>query len=128
MKLSWIAILLSITLFSCVTGNIVIPTDLTTGELVQKAQEASDKNRYDTAAMYYNAVLERFPNDREAVCGAQYEIAFIHYKQKKYAEAEDELLSLLSLYNAPDGDLLPRKYFILSSTVLENIKNASAKK
>jgi outer membrane protein assembly factor BamD (BamD/ComL family) len=116
-----------VALFACASANISIPPDITPSELVQRAQEESDRNRYEAAAQYYNAILERFPEDITAVCGAQYEIAFIHYKQKRYVEAEGEFDTLLDRYNGPDGALLPQKYFILSNIVLENIKEAEAK-
>jgi outer membrane protein assembly factor BamD (BamD/ComL family) len=117
----------SVALLGCASAATTIPEGLSPGELVQRAQEESDKSRYDIAANYYNAILERFPDDRAAVCGAQYEIAFIHYKQKKYIEAEGEFYALINRYDSPDGALLPQKYFILSNIVLENIKKAVSK-
>jgi outer membrane protein assembly factor BamD (BamD/ComL family) len=112
---------------ACAIGNVVIPPDLSPEKLVQLAQDESDKNRYKAAERYYTAILERFPDNIAAVCGAQYEIAFIHYKQKKYTDAEAEFNALIDRYNAPDGDLLPQKYLILSNTVLENISKAKLK-
>jgi outer membrane protein assembly factor BamD (BamD/ComL family) len=111
---------------ACKTGPAVIPEGLTAGELVQRAQEASDRNRYERAAEYYAAILTRFPEDKAAVVGAEYEIAFIQYKQKKYLEAEKGFGSLLARYGEADGAALPQKYFILSNIVLENIKKAPA--
>ncbi|MDR0409254.1 MAG: hypothetical protein LBH18_02500 [Spirochaetaceae bacterium] len=127
MKVFFLAVFCFVLLFSCASGAVVIPDGLTPGELTQRAQEESDKNRYYAAAQYYNAILERFPDDRAAVCGAEYEIAFIHYKQKRYTEAEGEFDALIDRYNGPDGALLPQKYFILSNIVLENIKKATTK-
>jgi outer membrane protein assembly factor BamD (BamD/ComL family) len=114
-------------LFACASDRDVIREGLTPGELVQKAQEESDNNRYDSAIRFYQAILERFPDDRAAVCGARYEIAFIHYKQKKYGEAEQEFNYLLGFYDDSDGDLLPQKYYILSNIVLENMKKVHSK-
>jgi outer membrane protein assembly factor BamD (BamD/ComL family) len=111
-------------LAACSTLPDNIPEDLSPGELVQKAQEESDRNRYDAAALYYNAILERFPDDNAAVCGARYEIAFIHYKQKKYDIAGEEFNALLDRYDDADGELLPAKYFILSNIVLEKINGS----
>jgi outer membrane protein assembly factor BamD (BamD/ComL family) len=116
-----LAAVCALSLSACATRNIVIPADLSPEKLVQLAQEESDKNRYNAAAQYYKAILERFPDNIAAVCGAQYEIAFIHYKQKKYAESEEEFNALIDRYNAPDGDLLPQKYYILSNIALESI-------
>jgi outer membrane protein assembly factor BamD (BamD/ComL family) len=127
MKIIVITLLGSL-LTACSTLPNSIPEGLTPGELVQKAQEESDRNRYDAAALYYNAILERFPDDSAAVCGAMYETAFIHYKQKKYETAVEEFNTLLDRYDDADGDLLPQKYFILSNIVLENIQNSRTKK
>jgi outer membrane protein assembly factor BamD (BamD/ComL family) len=107
----------------CKSGPIVISDDLTTGELVQRAQEASDRNKYDVADQYYSAILERFPDDAAAVCGAKYEIAFIHYKQKKYNDASEEFNEIIDRYDEDDGALLPQKYLILSRKVLDEIQN-----
>jgi outer membrane protein assembly factor BamD (BamD/ComL family) len=123
MKAVWIVVFCFL-LYACASGRNVIDDNLTPGELVQRAQEESDNNNYEKAARFYNAILERFPDDRAAVCGAQYEIAFIHYKQKKYNEAEDGFNTLLDRYDDSDGDLLPQKYYILSNIVLEKITNA----
>ncbi|MDR2193825.1 MAG: tetratricopeptide repeat protein [Treponema sp.] len=84
-------------------------------------QEASDKNRYDQALQYYQAVLDRFPTQIDSVCGAEYEIAFIHYKQKRYDIAQKELNVLLARYDEPDEELLPGEYKLLAHIVLEKI-------
>ncbi|MDR1256726.1 MAG: hypothetical protein LBJ86_03170 [Spirochaetaceae bacterium] len=109
---------------ACATKNDAIQADLSPEKLVQLAQEESDRNRYNESTRYYDAILERFPDDIAAVCGAQYEIAFIHYKQKRYTEAAEQFTALIDRYSAPDGDLLPQKYYILSNIVLESIDKA----
>jgi outer membrane protein assembly factor BamD (BamD/ComL family) len=104
------------------SGPVDIGSELTAAELVQRAQEASDRNRYKISLQYYEAVLERFPQDMEYVCAAEYEIAFIHYKQKKYDEAREEFTSLLARYdNNPDEELLPQQFKILSRKILDTI-------
>lgn len=106
---------------SCASGPVVIPGDITAEELIQRAQEASDRNRYAVSLQYYEAIRERFPFDLANVCAAEYEIAFIHYKQKKYAEAKDEFMDLLARYETPDGELLPGQFKILSAKILGKI-------
>jgi predicted Zn-dependent protease len=85
------------------------------------AQEASDKNKYDLALQYYAAVLDRYSGDGESVCAAEYEIAFIHYKEKKYDMAKQELNDLLVRYESRDAELLPGQYKILAGIVLDKI-------
>jgi outer membrane protein assembly factor BamD (BamD/ComL family) len=108
-------------LVSCSSGPVVIPGDITAEELIQRAQEASDRNRYAVSLQYYEAILERFPSDLPNVCAAEYEIAFIHYKQKKYAEAKDEFMDLLARYENPDEELLPGQFKILATKILAKI-------
>jgi hypothetical protein len=95
--------------------------------MIQRAQEASDKSRYGLALEYYQALLERHGSDLELVCTAEYEIAFIHYKQKKYTVARTELNALLERYNTPEEPLLPRRFKRLASIVLEQIDGKEQK-
>ena len=130
MKFKYTAVFLALVVLtvSCITGPIVVPEDLTTAELIQRGQEASDRNRYSVSLQYYEAVIERFPFDIESVIAAEYEIAFIHYKQKQFNEAKTELNGLLARYNVPDEELLPPQYKILSNIVLGKIEEKEASK
>jgi len=98
-----------------------IPENLSPAEIIQRAQEASDRNRYKVALQYYEALLERNRINSTLICTAEYEIAFIHYKQKKYGEAREEFNALLERYNTPDAELLPQQFKILAKRVLEQI-------
>jgi outer membrane protein assembly factor BamD (BamD/ComL family) len=113
-------------LISCQTIPKDIPTDLTPSELVQKAQDAADKNNYKSAETYYDVILERYPLNNEFVCISQYEIAHLHYKQRKWDLAKSELLALLDRYTKADAELLPAKYKTLSNIVLEEIREKQA--
>jgi outer membrane protein assembly factor BamD (BamD/ComL family) len=108
-------------LLGCSSGPEDVKADTTPAEIVQRAQEASDKNRYKQAKEYYELILERFPDDIDMVCTAEYEIAFIHYKQRKYDLAREGLNALLERYNTPDEVLLPPQYKRLATIVLERI-------
>jgi outer membrane protein assembly factor BamD (BamD/ComL family) len=108
-------------LAACATGTLSIPDELTPAELIQRAQEASDQNRYNYALQYYVALLERNSTNIDLICTAEYEIAFIYYKQKKYSQAKNGFNSLLERYDAPDGELLPPQFKRLAAIVLERI-------
>jgi outer membrane protein assembly factor BamD (BamD/ComL family) len=112
---------MGVLLSACVSGPQNIPADLSPAELIQRAQEASDKNRYGTALRYYEALLDRNITNVDLVCTAEYEIAFIHYKQKKYDTAKAEFQALLERYNTPDEELLPRQFKKLARIVLDQI-------
>jgi outer membrane protein assembly factor BamD (BamD/ComL family) len=123
----WAALVVS--LFSaCASGPVEVPADMPPAKIIQQAQEAADRNRYTQALQYYQILLERYPfdlNHREYIAlsvGAEYEIAFLHYKQKKYAEAKEEFTALLERYNATDAELLPPQYKILAEKVLARIE------
>jgi outer membrane protein assembly factor BamD (BamD/ComL family) len=105
----------------CASGPANVSDTITPAELVQKAQEASDRSRHNQSLEYYGLILERFPNRIDYVCAAEYEIAFLHYKQKKYDLAESELRKLLARYDSADAELLPPQYRILANIVIETI-------
>ena len=113
---------------SCATRQVAIPDDLTAMELIQRAQEASDRNRYSVSLQYYETVIARFPYDTDSVCAAEYEIAFIHYKQKKYDIAKIEFNDLLERYNIPDEELLPPQFKILSQKILARIEEIETRR
>ncbi|MDR1972891.1 MAG: hypothetical protein LBQ46_13340 [Treponema sp.] len=112
-------ILLALT--ACATLSQDIPPELSAEELVQRAQEASDRNRYGTALLYYEALLNRYQSSYDWTLTAEYEIAFIHYKQKKYGQAREELNTLLKRYDSPEAELMPQQFKRLCSIVLESI-------
>lgn len=112
---------------SCVTGPVEIADDLTPAELIQRGQEASDKNKYSVALQYYSAVIARFPFDIDSILAAEYETAFIHYKQKKYSAAKAEFRGILEKYDTPDEELLPPSFKILSNMLLKKIAEAESR-
>jgi outer membrane protein assembly factor BamD (BamD/ComL family) len=114
-------VLAMVLIYSCASGPVDIPEDLTPAEMIQRAQEASDRNKYTISLQYYQTIIERFPHDIDNICAAEYEIAFIHYKQKKYDIAKIGFNDLLERYNTPDEELLPQQFKILSHIVLKRI-------
>ncbi|MDR1445134.1 MAG: tetratricopeptide repeat protein, partial [Treponema sp.] len=78
-------------LSACLTDGQTIPAGLQPEDLLQRAQEASDRNRYNLALRYYQALYDENRDSSDWTLAAEYEIAFIHYKQKKYQEAREEL-------------------------------------
>jgi outer membrane protein assembly factor BamD (BamD/ComL family) len=115
------AVLLIAGLMSCYTGPVKLDDDMAASELIQQAQAAYDWNRYKQAIQYYEALLERYPDDIDRVCEAQYEVARIHYKQRKYAQARSEMELLRGRYDSPEGEILPTKFKILADIVLGQI-------
>jgi outer membrane protein assembly factor BamD (BamD/ComL family) len=121
MKVSLVILVLFCVLGSCATGPVEIPEDMTPAKIIQRAQEASDLNKYKTALQYYETLKERYGDSGEYLCTAEYEIAFIHYKQKKYSDARREFESLLKRYEDVDAALLPSYFQILSEKMLSKL-------
>jgi len=95
--------------------------DLSPAELIQRGQEAMDRNRYTAALQYYEALYERNRSNIDLVITAEYSIAFIHYKQGRNEQAREGLNAVLEYYNGPDQELLPQHFRILSNIVIKRI-------
>jgi outer membrane protein assembly factor BamD (BamD/ComL family) len=107
---------------ACATAPVVVADNLSPSELIQLAQDASDAGRRENAAQYYQAILDRFPEDLPSVCAAEYEIAFILYKQADYPAAKAGFEKLLARYNQTDAALLPAQYQVLGEKILAKIE------
>ena len=114
-------------LLSACATTVKIGEDLSPAELIQRAQEASDRNQYNVALQYYGALRERYNDNIDLVITADYEIAFIHYKQQYYSQARREFNSLLEYYNTPDEQLLPQQFKVLANIVLQRIDEKEKK-
>ncbi len=109
-------------LASCASAPPVIPEDATSAELIQRAQEASDKSDWSTAILYYETARERFGTDPAVLVACEYETAFIHYKQGRYALAEEGFKALIAKYETPEGALLSPSYLLLARKVLPKVQ------
>ena len=130
MKIKFIAqaALVASFFIACAGAPKVIPESLGARELVQRAQEASDVYNYEAAVAYYKALDDRFGADPLYKTTADYEIAFIAYKEGHYAAAKEGFEALLDLYAGSDGASLPPRYAVLSKKVLESIAEKSKAK
>jgi outer membrane protein assembly factor BamD len=121
------SVLLSIfVLFAaCQSVPTEIPDDLTMSELVQLAQEAADDENNEAAIAYYQAVLERFPQDAVASTTARYEIAFLQYKNGELESARAGFEALLGLYDFDQG-VLPLWPKVLAEKLIAEMDAATA--
>lgn len=100
-----------------------IPNDLSPAEMFQRAQEAVDESKWDTALRYYEEFILRFPDDRGMIVEAEYEIAFITYKQERYQESLDTFNAILAEYEADNSGELPDWPQILSERLIQIIED-----
>lgn len=125
MKKTFLLILfvaLSVFVAGCASGPEVIPEDASVAELIQYAQTNIDNGKPGKAKEYLYAVLERYPDDMEAVCCAEFELAHIEVKAKNWKKAEELLTNLLARYEADTTGTLPRAYRVLAENDLKKIK------
>jgi outer membrane protein assembly factor BamD (BamD/ComL family) len=121
-KIRYFLLILIITpVFNACLSKVIIDDNLSPAELIQRAQEATDRNRYKIATQYYQALYDRNQDNIDIVITAEYELAFINYKQKNYQLAREKFNSLLDYYNTPDAELLPQQFKVLSQIVLQRI-------
>jgi len=115
-------------LFSACASTVKISEDQSPAELIQRANEAMDRNRYKIALQYYEALRERNQSNIDLIITAEYHIAFIHYKQNKFGQARDELNAVLEYYNDPNHELYPQHFKRLSEIVLKTMDEKEKRK
>ena len=124
LSLSFILILSA---FACVSKIDPYEKDISEVELFQKAYEASDAKNHSLALSYYEAYLERFPDDIKGCLWAQYEIAFLYHKMKNDDKALELFDELLKKYEGEDSELLPAAPKVLTEKVIKNILDEEKK-
>ena len=106
---------------ACKTVPTEIPDNLSEAELIQLAQESADGENWEAALAYYQAVLDRFPQDKGVTVAAQYEMAFIEHKRGNVEAAQAGFEQLLGVYDF-EGDTLPQWPKFLTERLLEEIR------
>jgi outer membrane protein assembly factor BamD (BamD/ComL family) len=112
-----IVIGLLLLLTSCATKVDPLTENLSLEGYFQKGMEAMDKNHYDVALHYYQAVAEKFPEDINGKLWASYEIAFIYHKMHQDEKALQLLNQLIELYKQNDKNDYPRAPLILAEKI-----------
>ncbi len=106
---------------SCTTTALVIDENLGSAELFQKAQKASNDKQYDTAIKYYEVFINKHSDDTQRLVEAEYEIAFINFKQGNLSKAKELFTALLDRYSGEGIQVLPAWPMILSKKLLKEI-------
>lgn len=94
--------------------NENIPPNLTPTELKQRAQEQFDKGNNRKALAYYEILLIRYGSDISVKTAAEFEIAHILIKQKKWAKADEMLEAIIARYESAGGAGITPKYYVLA--------------
>jgi len=118
------AIILTIFIIaSCTSTPTEIDETLNPAELFQFAQEASNKKDYATALGYYEVFVKNYSDDIQRLVEAEYEIAFIAFKQGNMDRAKVLFTELLDRYSGEGASVLPGWPMILSKKHLKVIEN-----
>ena len=110
-------------LFSCasIPKEEKIPLDTEVIDLIQKAQEAFEINNYRGAKKWYEIILKRFGESTTVRVEAEYEIAHILIKQRKWKEAYSLLKRVIELYETKGGMKLPPEFYKLAKMDYEKV-------
>ncbi len=115
------ALAIAVALTACSSVPEPVPEGLSPAEMFQRAQEAVDESDWDQALLFYEVFIERFPDNRGMIVEAEYEIAFIAYKQEQYEDSRFLFEAILANYEADNSGELPEWPEILSRKLIEII-------
>ena len=113
-------------MISCSSVPKEIPQNANIEELKQKAYELTAKEQYAGAEKYYQTIIERYGMNAQVLISAEYEIAHLYVKQKKFNEAEPRVRKILNYYEVSDYSL-PQQYRKLAELDMEKIENHKIK-
>lgn len=94
-------------LLGCQTVPKNIPQDLSADELINLAQASYDKGNTRAAQAYYEAIIIRYGDQMDKLVEAEYEIAHLKVKQKKWQQAIPDLQRIRSYYETDTTGRLP---------------------
>ncbi len=95
---------------ACSTVPKEIPEELSAPELTVLAQEQIDKGNNRGAEVYYQTIIDRYEYDASARIAAEFEIAHIKVKARKWDEASQRLAAIIAQYNEDTTMRLPPEY------------------
>lgn len=116
-------ILLALIFFAtgCQSAPKHIPQDLTADELINLAQASYDKGNVKAAQAYYEAIIIRYGDQMDKLVEAEYEIAHLKVKQKKWQQAIPDLQRILSYYESDVTGVLPPSFKKLAELDLAKV-------
>ncbi len=113
-------------LSACATQQAVSADGLTAVEIFQRAQDAADRSEYALGISWYSLVPQTFPDDKEHVIWASYEIAFLYHKMGKNDLALSLINDVLAQYTKEGGNALPAAPRILGEKLKARLEPPAA--
>jgi len=91
-------------LLSCASKPPVLNRDgqpLTITDYEKIAQKEFDEQHYQYAISAYEAIIEHYSDNRNALAWAHYEIGYCYYTMKEYNQAEQYFRKVINEYQEP---------------------------
>lgn len=117
--LSTLCIVLSV--LSCASVSKTLPEDASAADLLAKALDLYDSGKYKSAEYYCEAAIARSTDDVQQLIPAEYELAHMYNKRKKWAESKPIFERIISYYQSPESYAYPQEYKKLSELELAKI-------
>jgi tetratricopeptide (TPR) repeat protein len=114
-------------LWSCASSAPEIEPGLQPREYFQKAQEASEADKYKQAVAYYEAFLAAYPEERDRGLWAEYEIALLYEKMGDLEQSLKLFNALLARYQSAEAADYPPGPQILAEKVKARLEAALGK-
>lgn len=116
--------LLLVTLFfSCMTIPKQVSQEWEGEDFFYLAQEASDDSSYSVSEYYYQVYIVRYPENHAKIVAAEYEVALIAFKKRKYKESKFQMEAILEKYkSSPYVAYYDPRYQILAKKILSRIE------
>lgn len=88
-------------------------------------REVAFQKRYRLAIKLYQQVQSEFPKDKALQVEIDYEVAFLHVKQKKYEQAKEQFEAIITQYEIEESSgkdsELPLWPYYLSKKILTDV-------
>ncbi|MBR6215714.1 MAG: hypothetical protein IKQ84_04830 [Spirochaetaceae bacterium] len=117
-----IIFLLSLVFISCNTLPKDIDEEVGPEDMIIKAQQYSDAGKTNAAEIMYNRLLDQYGSDTNYRVIAEFEIAHIKLKARKYADAKPLYEDIINIYDST-YESLPGKYLVLARNDLARLNN-----
>ncbi len=125
MKIKIQLLIIIVLMVSFLIGCTAIPKHLLPTEdddaktLLKKGRDIFDLDAYEKALEIYFKIIEKYPDERETVAWAYYEIGFTYYRMEKWQESLSNLYIAIKQYEKDN-----KAAYILSYKLYRRIKYA----
>ncbi len=118
---TFLAVSVAVMAFTGCSPTQTVTSETSDREIVQLAQTAYDKGNEKLAISYYEQLIMYYGQDLSIYVEGKYEIGHIYLKQKKYTQAAECFMDVISIYDSLPVGTLPGTFKKLSQNDLAKI-------